>query len=831
MNLLDLSKSDDEIIEFLKLTSNKVQSTMPLMNVDGKPVLTEKQQKQNSQKFEAIESKNYSNNYKLLLINQKILETLQKIERDMIDEQDTSIRKSQIEKNQGLSLEDLKKLLGKFANQPSQNVAQETTLSLPNFDRDKRPKRPKEKPKPKEKKKPKETKQKDKSKKTRPKSKPKGILKTAKNASKGVVKGATRAIAQGAKAIPGLGLAITAGLALYDSVEGWQNAAENLGIDEKNLTTKNKVSSALGSAVSGLTFGLADTSDVSKGINNFLGGNSTIEQYEKLGIIEHNTFGNSEIKDWDKLASLSKEEIQKIIDIDDWSEDDLNRLNQIKNNPNAFVKQDDIQKVISETKTAVKTQETSKNELGKFDKSQVTANTKSSDLMNLTKSDIVALIESTTDGILRQRLKALQKTQTGIDAVADSIKNKSKSEQKEFLMPFFEDAMKRSKSAIEANNTFKANIWSDYAEYVLKTIKRLKGVNETQKEFKPIFSNLNANMQKMQTSGGYSSFALSGFNFPSFGMSNVSVSSFVPFTLTPSDATFNPDDGISALSKKYEVGNGGPGTISSGKGDPGGKSYGSWQLSSNAGTLDAFVKQAQGEIGEQLRKYPITSSDFDKAWKMIAEQDPKGFEKMQYDFLYKSNFLPVLNHANSLGIDTSLTTIKNVLWSQSIQHGLEGNKKILNNAVAKVGKNASPESMINAIYNSRSEYVNGLSSMNSSTKHNVLNRYKQEGADALAMLRAEQKGELKPVKEEPTNFVTASYQEPAQYAQPETNKTYSELKIDETNKTLQNSYNIINNVNVINNNSIQQNEKTADENNFTKEEDLNSIFVTQGDDF
>ena len=42
-------------------------------------------------------------------------------------------------------------------------------------------------------------------------------------------------------------------------------------------------------------------------------------------------------------------------------------------------------------------------------------------------------------------------------------------------------------------------------------------------------------------------------------------------------------------SKKYEVGNGGAGTVSSGTGDAGGVSYGTYQLSSKTGTCAKFV--------------------------------------------------------------------------------------------------------------------------------------------------------------------------------------------------------------------------------------------------
>lgn len=53
-------------------------------------------------------------------------------------------------------------------------------------------------------------------------------------------------------------------------------------------------------------------------------------------------------------------------------------------------------------------------------------------------------------------------------------------------------------------------------------------------------------------------------------------------------------DDISSLAEKYESGGRGVGFISSGKGDPGGQSYGKLQLSS-AYSMGAFLKSPEGK--------------------------------------------------------------------------------------------------------------------------------------------------------------------------------------------------------------------------------------------
>ncbi len=116
-------------------------------------------------------------------------------------------------------------------------------------------------------------------------------------------------------------------MAIYDGVQGYKNAGENLGIQDKDLTTGNKMASAGGSIVSGITMGLVDGKDASKGINNLFGGNKAIEKYEKLGLIDHDTIGNSELVDRAGISNLKPKEIMEIIKIDDWSKEDLAWLN------------------------------------------------------------------------------------------------------------------------------------------------------------------------------------------------------------------------------------------------------------------------------------------------------------------------------------------------------------------------------------------------------------------------------------------------------------------------------------------------------------------------
>lgn len=68
-----------------------------------------------------------------------------------------------------------------------------------------------------------------------------------------------------------LGPVAMAGMAAYDAVSGFNEAGANLGIEGREATTGEKLSSAAGSALSGLTFGLLGKDTASKGIASLLG--------------------------------------------------------------------------------------------------------------------------------------------------------------------------------------------------------------------------------------------------------------------------------------------------------------------------------------------------------------------------------------------------------------------------------------------------------------------------------------------------------------------------------------------------------------------------------
>ncbi len=181
------------------------------------------------------------------------------------------------------------------------------------------------------------------------------------------------------------------------------------------------------------------------------------------------------------------------------------------------------------------------------------------------------------------------------------------------------------------------------------------------------------------------------------------------------------------ISKKYESGKSGPGTISSGAGDPGGKSYGSHQLAIKTGTLQAYVEQSK-YLSEFTGKI-YGSASFDTAWKQLAAREPEEFEADQREFIKRTHYDPVRDYADSLRIDDS-EAINEALFSIGVQHGKW--RKVVDGAYARIPNInfASEEDVIHALYDSRRAYVVKIA-LPESTRKSLLNRYVSEERDVI----------------------------------------------------------------------------------------------------
>jgi hypothetical protein len=188
---------------------------------------------------------------------------------------------------------------------------------------------------------------------------------------------------------------------------------------------------------------------------------------------------------------------------------------------------------------------------------------------------------------------------------------------------------------------------------------------------------------------------------------------------------------IGDLAEKYETGGRGPGFISNGdQWDPGGDSYGSYQLASKVGTLQGYMKTSLPFVA-QLRPYRIKSPSFNKMWKAIAAQFPEEFKRSQFEYVLTLSYDPCRKYADSIGI-TSGMAVDSALFSLSNQSG--GWKKILDGA--NIFQLDAEETQVNKLYDARARYFRSLSSLSPKVKAAVIEqRTVLERADCLKLLQ------------------------------------------------------------------------------------------------
>lgn len=233
---------------------------------------------------------------------------------------------------------------------------------------------------------------------------------------------------------------------------------------------------------------------------------------------------------------------------------------------------------------------------------------------------------------------------------------------------------------------------------------------------------------------------------------------------TPVDTSSNDVTTIASLSAKYES-HGNPGIVSSGSGDLGGVSYGSYQLASNTGSVDSFLAWAKGysndalaNYARELSKFTVNSQEFKDLWKQIGDVDPGGFQELQDAYIMDHYYEAAASDLrdNYYEINKHSIAMKAVLFSRSVQYGPGNMVELFTTACERLGYPnlsyvddiAFDSKMIEAIYDflveecdqaysngsyyhSPNDWANGSYTV---VKVGLRNRFVNEKEDALAML-------------------------------------------------------------------------------------------------
>ncbi len=180
---------------------------------------------------------------------------------------------------------------------------------------------------------------------------------------------------------------------------------------------------------------------------------------------------------------------------------------------------------------------------------------------------------------------------------------------------------------------------------------------------------------------------------------------------------------IGDVVKKYESGDLGAAAISNDSNDPGGASYGAYQLSANTGTLSYFLKE-MGYSKYFVGLIPGTRP-FNEEWLAMCHRQE--FVDAQWQYICNTHYQPVRDYATALNVlDTP--AINEALWSMAVQHGHA--KQIVLSATADYTVNLKDETdTINTLYDARCDYVDSLG------MGYLKKRYDLEVDDVLAMVQ------------------------------------------------------------------------------------------------
>jgi len=160
-------------------------------------------------------------------------------------------------------------------------------------------------------------------------------------------------------------------------------------------------------------------------------------------------------------------------------------------------------------------------------------------------------------------------------------------------------------------------------------------------------------------------------------------------TRNPSAAGASDLGSIAAL---FESGTKGAAAI--GYDRTGGTSYGKFQISSRAGTMNRFLNflaEREPAWAARLRgsgpaNTGSTHGRMPAEWARIAGENPERFEKLQTEFIRKDHYQPArekIREQTGVDIETAKPALREALFSTAVQHGANGAARIFGEAIDK----------------------------------------------------------------------------------------------------------------------------------------------------
>lgn len=214
--------------------------------------------------------------------------------------------------------------------------------------------------------------------------------------------------------------------------------------------------------------------------------------------------------------------------------------------------------------------------------------------------------------------------------------------------------------------------------------------------------------------------------------------------------------GLGSLAAMFESGSKGAAAI--GYDRTGGTSYGTFQISSRAGTMKRFLgylAEHEPAWAERLSQAGAANTGSTRGrmpaeWAKIAAESPERFERLQAEFIKKDHYQPArekIREMTGVDIESAKPALREALFSTAVQHGASGAARIFNEAIDKflkkpeagqgivAGAKSFEQALVSEVYSKRQNQFGGSTE---AVRASVRGRLKQEKDMVLAML--EKKG-------------------------------------------------------------------------------------------
>ena len=201
---------------------------------------------------------------------------------------------------------------------------------------------------------------------------------------------------------------------------------------------------------------------------------------------------------------------------------------------------------------------------------------------------------------------------------------------------------------------------------------------------------------------------------------------------TTAEAINLDGDYIGKWVKQYESGSKGSSAISSGSGDRGGVSFGSYQFPSykqsitTEGNLPAFWNKYYASQYPGVQ--PGNNQKFKDAWLSAVNKDPSGFFNNEHSFVASQYYAPIASKLQSNGVGDPTTydrAAQEAAWSTSVQYGPGLAADVFKNA--GINNSMNPVDYINKLYDYKYNNVDrNFKSSSKSVRDGIRNRFNAE---------------------------------------------------------------------------------------------------------